>query len=221
MKKKLLSFVLVCALMLTGTICLAGCGADHIDFDMFEKTYTIGSNMVGSFLYDGESEDNRQVLSNWEQWLKDNESRLTEDDFSGESASKKPINAENLIAELKSYNYISNATINVTSLEPSGALRKGKVNISGGGLNSVQFDFEAPDSTTYPGTYTYGNLKPVGNSEDNAGMITLIVSWNAKVKSMNIYYNDYKNYNTKTLYLNGRQLELRVGYDLLNVSPIA
>ena len=212
MKKKVLNIVCAFVLILMGTVCLTACGPDHIDFDMFEKEYSIGSNQVGTILYGGVSEDERQTLDNWENWINENASKL-----SYGTTSIETFDAQTLIDEIKGAHFLAAAKLKVTSTEQEGNPRKGRVFLSGGSFQPVELDFEGKESEDYPKNYTGGDIK---NGADNAGHLRLTVSWDAKVKGVDVelYINElnFSNYFKKTLYLDGRELELRVGYDLLS-----
>lgn len=214
MKRKLFGFIFAFAFILTGAVCLTACGPDHIDFDMFDKEYSIGSNKTAYFYYNDEGPDNKQTIDDVTSWLQTNGNKLTYSDTS-------PVNVQEVIGNLNDCHFAYNVKVKVTSVESTGNPRKGKVQISGGGFETTEFDFEGEESKEYPANYSWGNIK---YEDETTTLISVMTSWDAKVKNIEVTFkvNDvyYSNHYTTSFMLNGREISLVVGYDLLNWNNI-
>lgn len=214
MKKKIFGFIFAFAFMLTGAICLTACGPDHIDFDMFDKEYSIGSNKTAYFYYNDEGPDYKQTIDDVTTWLQTNGNKLAHSDNS-------PVDVQGVISALNNSHFAYNVKVKVASVEPTGNPRKGRVQISGGGFETTEFDFEGEESQEYPANYNWGNIK---YEDGSSSIISVIASWDAKVKNVEVSFkiNEvyYSNHYITSFMLNRREISLVVGYDLLSYQAI-
>ena len=184
MKKKLVTCVLAALCALACTLGATACGPDHIAYDMFGKTYKIGSTPTVTLRVNDE-----EISGDWEEWIKTNFSEIKTD---GESFST----ADEMIQQFKNrYNestVVKNATVTISQpLSETENTRTGKATI-------VQNSVTTEIAFTAKKGEEYGDYNLVSyNREENPNpekpyfqTLAILTSWDAKERGITVRYVD-------------------------------
>ncbi len=175
MKKKLFSFIIAFAFILTAGICLTACGGGgHKTFDMFNKIYKISSTAT----YELTIGNSNQKITDWEGYIRNNYANIA--DKEGEYNS-----AETLISHLQSriasYKFIKGATLTIGEGQIEGEQKVGSLTITQGDMAPITLQVKANPNKEYKDEYTNGILYI---DENYCG--EFVVSCNAKAEILEV-----------------------------------
>lgn len=236
MKKKLFSFVLAFAFVLTAGICLTACGGDNYPgVSLFSKTYTFSEQAT----YSAKINMGNDSVSDWEQWIKDNWTSSYR--FGDTTLDTSKTSAEDLISYIKSDAFITNlsgykvlkgAIVEIGAGTPTeiNNEKKGDFKVRWGENESIDtFILSSSSENDYP---LYYNGKIEGNGYFGYGFDFSIKDFNYKKGTMSgaefsFYSGDndncikYSNSHSVALIFGTAEenpIDIIISYDCINIS---
>ena len=142
MKKKLTSILISFALVLTGAMCLAGCGETGVN--LHNKTYTMGTEIT--YKYYTEINETKTDVANPTTWLNDNWEQIC--DYNSSYSTK---NKDTLIDEIKTA-ISSGNSVNDYILLKGAKITVGKENVESESVHTSTFNCEMNEQLLYTNT---------------------------------------------------------------------